>query len=46
LNLLISVYQECQKRSIKFKITGCSQSNMKLFSFVKMKERFGIEANV
>lgn len=44
LNLLIGIYQECQKRNCSFVVTNPSDSIKKLFSFVKLNEKFGIPA--
>lgn len=44
LNLIVGIYQECRSRDWKFAITGASQAVKRLFQFVKLSERFGIQA--
>lgn len=46
LNLLIGIYQQCQKQALSFKISGASPANIQLFTFVRLLDRFGIEATV
>jgi anti-anti-sigma factor len=43
LNFLIGLYQEAEKAAKSFRVTGASPANQRLFSFVNLKERFGIE---
>lgn len=42
LNFLIGLYQEAEKAGKSFRVTGASPANQRLFSFVNLKERFGI----
>lgn len=42
LNLLIGLYKEAVNKQCKFKVTGASTANLRLFSIFKLKERFGI----
>ena len=42
LNLLVGLYQECNKKKLSFQVTGTSPSLKRLFDFVKMSDRFGI----
>ena len=44
LNLLVGLYQECNKRKLAFQITGTSPSLKRLFDFVKMSDRFGVKS--
>lgn len=45
LNLLIGLYQETIKKNCGFRVAGSSPELKQLFAFVKMTERFGIEAS-
>lgn len=44
LNLLVGIYQECRSRDWSFKVVGASASLKRLFQFVKLSERFGIDS--
>lgn len=43
LNLLVGIYQESRSRDWSFRIDGASPSIQRLFHFVKLSERFGLE---
>ncbi|MFZ5806158.1 MAG: STAS domain-containing protein [Verrucomicrobiota bacterium] len=43
LNLLIGLYKECVKRAWHFRVTGCSKDIKRMFSLLKLTERFGIQ---
>lgn len=43
LNLLIGLYKECVKRTWAFRVTGCSKDIKRMFSLLKLTERFGIQ---
>ena len=45
LNFLVGLYQESTRADRTFKVTGASPSLVRLFSFVKLNERFGISAS-
>lgn len=42
LNLLIAIYQECQRKRCGFKVLNATEPVKKLFTFVKLNEKFGI----
>ena len=42
LNLLASLYRECIKREIPFKVVNPSPDILRLFTFLKLNERFGL----
>ena len=43
LNFLLSLYQASEERNASFKVEGASPTNARLFAFVNLKERFGVE---
>ena len=43
LNLLIGFYKECTKRQWPFKVVGSSKDIKRIFSLLKLSERFGIQ---
>ncbi len=43
LNLLIGFYKECMKRQWSFRVVGCSKDIKRMFSLLKLSERFGIQ---
>ena len=42
LNLLASLYRECIKREIPFKVTNPTKDIHRLLTFLKLNERFGL----
>ena len=44
LNLLASLYRECIKRGIPFKVTNPTKDIHRLLTFLKLNERFGLES--
>ena len=44
LNFLVGLYQECHRNEMSFRVTGVSSPLKRLFHFVKLHERFGIDA--
>ena len=42
LNLLASLYRECIKREIPFKVTNPTNDIHRLLTFLKLNERFGL----
>ena len=45
LNFLVGLYQECQGNGWGFQVTGASPALKRLFHFVKLNERFGIQTS-
>ncbi|MCS7008620.1 MAG: STAS domain-containing protein [Chthoniobacterales bacterium] len=43
LNLLIALYRECEKRKISFKAINVSPEVKRLFGFLNLTSRFGVE---
>ena len=43
LNLLASLYRECIKREIPFKVTNPTPDIHRLLTFLKLNERFGLD---
>jgi anti-anti-sigma factor len=42
LNFLLGLYQDAHEHSRQFKVTGASPANERLFSFVNLRDRFGM----
>jgi len=42
LNFLLGLYQDAHAHNRQFKVTGASPANERLFSFVNLRDRFGM----